>query len=189
MSCPPASVHVSSENPTPTNTVSSSSDYSNLYTSSVQPGPSSPSPHHSANATFPPHPRLQISFPTSAHFVSFRSALSPPPHVPGCFSIPPASSSPSDALMILLWDAGGTLYLVSPVNIVCIQESNLYSSSFFWVSVFSALRSDCTQPWSGIFSPMTRTFAVALSFSSGRAFPSLNFLPLLFLRLIPTLFM
>ena len=34
-----------------------------------------------------------------------------------------------------------------------------------------------------------RTLAAALSFSSGRAYPFLNFLPPLFLRLIPTLIM
>ena len=36
---------------------------------------------------------------------------------------------------------------------------------------------------------MTRTLAVALSFLSGRTYPFLNFLPPLFLRLIPTLIM
>ena len=36
---------------------------------------------------------------------------------------------------------------------------------------------------------MPRTLAVALSFSSGRAYPSLNFPPPLSLRLIPTLIM
>ena len=37
--------------------------------------------------------------------------------------------------------------------------------------------------------PIPRTPAAALSFSSGRAYPFLNFLPPLFLRLIPTLIM
>ena len=48
----------------------------------------------SANAAFAPQPRLQTSYPFSAHFVSSPSAPSPPPYAPGCFSLPPASSSP-----------------------------------------------------------------------------------------------
>ena len=47
----------------------------------------------SVNAALTPHPRLQTSYPFSAHFVSSPSAPSPPPHAPGCFSLPPASSS------------------------------------------------------------------------------------------------
>ena len=48
----------------------------------------------SANAALALHPRFQTSYPFSAHFVSSPSAPSPPPHAPGCFSLPPASSSP-----------------------------------------------------------------------------------------------
>ena len=48
----------------------------------------------SANAALGPHPRLQTFYPFSAHFVSSPSAPSPPPHTPGCFSLPPASSFP-----------------------------------------------------------------------------------------------
>ena len=47
----------------------------------------------SANAALPPHPHLQISDLFFAHFVSSPSAPSPTPHAPGCFSLPPASSS------------------------------------------------------------------------------------------------
>ena len=45
------------------------------------------------NATFPPHPRLQILYPPSYHFVSSPSAPSPLPLDPGCPSTLPASSS------------------------------------------------------------------------------------------------
>ena len=85
--CDPAS----SGDPTPTNTVSFFSDSSCLYTFYVLPGPSGPL---SANAALPLNPRLQTSFSHSAYFVSLPSVPSPPPHVPGYFSLPPAPSFP-----------------------------------------------------------------------------------------------
>ena len=45
----------------------------------------------SANAGLPPHPGLQTSYPSSAHFISSLCAPSPPSLVPGCPSTPPAS--------------------------------------------------------------------------------------------------
>ena len=39
-----------------------------------------------------------------------------------------------------------------PVDLICIQESNLNLSSSFWITEFSALRSDGTHSRSGIFS-------------------------------------
>ena len=45
------------------------------------------------SAALAPHPCLQTSYPFSAHFVSFLSASSPPPHAPDCFSVSSASSS------------------------------------------------------------------------------------------------
>ena len=89
-SCPPCGVPSFFEDPTPTSTVTFSSDSSSRYTSTAQSGPSGPLllMQHSH-----PHPRLQTSHPFSAHFVSSPSAPSPPPHAPGCFSLPPASST------------------------------------------------------------------------------------------------
>ena len=55
----------------------------------------------SANAALPPHPRLQTFYPPSAHFVSSPSAPLRPPHALGCFSTPPASSSPLTPLGFL----------------------------------------------------------------------------------------
>ena len=49
-------------------------------------------PTPSDNATFPPHPRLQISYSPSYHFVSSPSAPSPLPLGPGCPSTLPTSS-------------------------------------------------------------------------------------------------
>ena len=69
--------------------------------------------------------------------------------------------SPPDSLRVLQWNAGGLrarstelLHFLSahPVDLICIQESNLNSSSSFWISRFSALRSDRTHSRSGILS-------------------------------------
>ena len=160
-----------------------------MYTSTIQ------SSYSSANAALPPHPRLQTSYPPSAHFVSSPSAPSPF-LAPGCPSTPPASSPP-DSLRVLQWNAGGLrarstelLHFLSshPVDLVCIQESNLNSSSSFRIPGFSALRSDRTHSRSGILS-RDDTLAAVSSFSSGRAYPYLNFLPPLFFRSIPTVIM
>ena len=68
---------------------------------------------------------------------------------------------PPDSLRVLQWNAGGLrarstelLHFLSshPVDLICIQESNLNSSSSFWIPGFSALRSDRTHSRSGIFS-------------------------------------
>ena len=78
--------------------------------------------------------------------------------------MPPASSPPPDSLRVLQWNAGGLraksielLHFLSshPVDLICIQESNLNSSSSFQIPGFSALRSDCTHSRSGILSPDT----------------------------------
>ena len=143
--------------PTPTSIVTFSLDFSSLYTSTAQSGPSGPlllMQHLHPTLAFKPH-----SFFT--HFVSSPSAPSPPPHTPGCFSLPPASSFPLDFLRVLQWNVGGLqarstelLHFLSfhLVDLVCIQESNLNLSSSFRIPGFSALRSDGTYSRSGIFS-------------------------------------
>ena len=85
----------------------------------------------SANAAFAPYPRLQTSYPFSAHFEI------PPLHprhrlmllAAGCFSLPSASSSLPYSLRVLQRNAGGLLarstelqhYISShPVSLVCI---------------------------------------------------------------------
>ena len=52
----------------------------------------------SAKVALVPHPRLQTSYPPSAHSVSSPSAPSPPSLAPGCTSMPPASSLPLNPL-------------------------------------------------------------------------------------------
>ena len=145
-SCPPSCA--------PTrNTVTSSLDSSDMYISTVQSSPSS------AKTALPPHPRIQTSYTPLAHSVS---PPSPPPHAPGRSSTPPTSSPPPDSLRVLQWNAGGLrarstelLHFLSshPVDLICIQEFNLNSSSSFRIPGFSVLRSDRTHFRSGILFP------------------------------------
>ena len=127
-----------------------------MYTSTVQSGPPS------TEAALTRHPRLQTFYPPSAHSISLSSAPSPPSLAPGCASTPPASSPPPDSLRVLQWNAGGLcarstelLHFLSshPVDLICIQESNLNSSSSFRIPGFSVLRFDRTHSRSGILSP------------------------------------
>ena len=140
------------------NTVAPSSDSSDTYTSTVQSGPPS------TDAALSRHPRLQTSYPSFAHSISPSSAPSPPTLAPGHFSTPPASSPPPDSLRFLQWNAGGLrarstelLHFLSShlVDLICIQEYNLNSSSSFRIPGFSALRSDRTHSRSGILSSDT----------------------------------
>ena len=138
------------------NTVTPSSDSSIMYTSIVQSGPPS------TDAALRRYPRLRTSYPTSAHSISLSYAPSPPSLAPGHPSTPLAFSPPPDSLRVLQWNAGGLcarstelLHFLSshPVDLICIQESNLNSSSSFRIPGFFALRSDCTHSRSGILSP------------------------------------
>ena len=76
----------------------------------------------------------------------------------------PPASTPPDSLRVLQWNAGGLqakstelLHFLSshPVDFICIQESNLNSSSSFRIPGFSALHSDCIHSLSGILSSDT----------------------------------
>ena len=138
------------------NTVTPSSDSSDTYTSTVESGPPC------TDAALTRHPRLQTSYPPSAHSISPSSVPLPPSLAPGHPSMPPASSPPPDSLRVLQWNAGGLgarstelLHFLSshPVDLICIQESNLNSSSSFRIPGFSALRSDLALSRSGILSP------------------------------------
>ena len=132
-----------------------SSDSFGTYTSTVESSPPS------VNAALLPHPRLQTSYPPFAHLISPSPVLPPPSLAPGYTSAPPASSPPPDSLRVLQWNAGGLrarstelLHFLSshPVDLICIQESNLNSSSSFRIPGFSVLRSDRTHSRSGILS-------------------------------------
>ena len=77
------------------NTVTPSSDSSDTYTSTVQSDPAS------TDAALTHHPRLQTSYPPSAHSISLSSAPSPSSFASGRPSTPPASSPPPDSLRVL----------------------------------------------------------------------------------------
>ena len=125
-----------------------------MYTSTVQ------SSLSSANAALLPHPLLQTSYPGWLTLYLFPL---PPHHCPLFLTVlrllPPLYP---DFLRVFQWNAGGLLarstkllhFLLShPVDLICIQESNLNSSSFFRIPGFSVLRSDRTHSRSGILFP------------------------------------
>ena len=180
-SCPPRRI-----------TVTPSSDSSDMYTSTVQ---SIPAP---ANAALSPHPCLQTSYPPSAHSISSPSVPPPPFFAPGFSSASPASTPPRT----LSGFFNGMLEVFEP--------GALNYSTFFRpiLSTLSAFRNPILThlPLSGFLDSLLcvlialilglafcllipRRLSAASSFSSGRAYLSLNFLPPFFLRLIPTLIM
>ena len=124
-----------------------SSDSSATYTSTVESGP----------------PLLMLhSCPTLVSkllipHLPILYLLPPPSLAPGYTSAPP----PPDSLRVLQWNAGGLrarstelLHFFSshPVDLICIQESNLNSSSSFRIPGFSVLCSDRTHSRFGILS-------------------------------------
>ena len=87
-----------------------------------------------------------------------------------------------DSLRVLQWNAGDLrarctelLYFLSshPVDLICIQESNLNSSSSLRIPGFSALRSDHTHSRSGILSSdaMHASGGVVIFVRQGLSFP------------------
>ena len=73
-----------------------------------------------------------------------------------------ASSSSHASFKVLQWNAGGLrarstklLHTIwsHPVDLICIQKSNLKSFSSFQMLEFSTLQSDCTHSRSGNLSP------------------------------------
>ena len=173
------------------NTVTPPSNSSDMYTSTVQSDP----------------PLLMLHF---------RPILVSKPLVPICpfyiFSLCPLTTVPCSwlsfctscllsfpgSLRVLQWNAGclwarstELLHFLSshPVDLICIQESNLNSCSSFGIPGLSALHSDCTHSQSGILSPDAMHASDSVVFLSGRAYLFLNFLPALFLCSIPTLIM
>ena len=157
------------------NTVTPSYD---MYTSTVQSGP----PLLMLHSRVTP-----ISKPPISHLpIIYLLSLPPPPSLaPGHFSTPPASSPSHDSLRVLQWNAGGLrarstelLHFLSshPVDLICIQESNLNSSSSFRIPGFSALRSDRTHSRSGILSPdiMHTSGGVIIFVRQGLSFSELS---------------
>ena len=151
-SCPPCCVPASSGDPTPTNTVTYTSD-----------SPACISPLFNLATPL----LMQQSHPTLAlkPLIPLLPTLYPLPHpdlmllaVSLHFLLP----LPPDSLRVFQWNAGGLqsrstellcFILSHPIDLICIQESNLNSSSSFQIPGFAALRSDHTLSWSGILSP------------------------------------
>ena len=153
-----------------------------LYTLTVQSGPpGSPS----ADAALSPHPRLQTFYSLSIHFLSSPSAPPPPPHTPGCFSTPPASSS----YLTVPGFFNGMLAVSEPAALNCNIFFCLIPLTLFLSRNLTLIHLSLTRtlefllcfliaPTPGLaFSlMMPRTLVVASPSSSGRAYPSPNFL-------------
>ena len=132
---------LASGDPTPINTVTSSSNSSSLYTSIVQSGPPLLVQHSRPTLAFKPFISL---FPTS-YFLPLH------PHyllVLMAVSVHLLHPLPLDSITALQWNAGGLRarstelpHFISShsVDLICIQESNLNSSSSFQIPGFSAL--------------------------------------------------
>ena len=174
------------------NTVTLSSDSSHMYASTVQSSPLS------ANATLLPHPRLQTSYPLSAHSISSPSAPSPPFLAPGHPSTPPASSHPLTLSgfsngMLEVFEPGALNYFTfsHPILLTLSVSRNSILTHFLLSGFLDSLLCILIAPTPGpAFSLLILcTLALVSSFLSGRAYLSLNFLPPLFLFLIPTLIM
>ena len=136
------------------NTVTPSSDSSDTYTPTVQSGP--PLLMLFSRVTL-------VSKPPILHLPILYPFLCPFTTVPCSWPFFYASCLLSfDSLRALQWNAGGLrarstelLHFLSshPVDLICIQKSNLNSSSSFRIPGFYALRSDRTHSRSGILSP------------------------------------
>ena len=134
-----------------------SSDSSDVYTSTIQSGPPLLMLHSRPTLAFKPFiPHLPI--------LNLLPLL--PHHRPLLLAalLHLLSPLPPDSLRFLQCNARSLrarstklLHIFSshPVDLICIQESNLNSSSSFRIPGFSALRSDRTHSWSGILYPDT----------------------------------
>ena len=126
------------------NTVTPSSDSSDMYTSTVQSGPP---------VLMQPYSPTLVSKPLILHLPILYLLPLPPHHRPLLLAVllrllPPFSRSLSQGSQ---WNTGGIrarstelLHFLSthPVGLICIQECNLNSSSSFRIPGFSALCSD-----------------------------------------------
>ena len=145
------------------------------------------------------HPTL-VSKPLMPHLAILYLLPPPPHHRPLLLAVllrllPPLPLTLSGFFngMLVVYEPGALNYstFFRPIlsTLSAFRESNLNSSFSFRIPRFSALRSDGTHSRSGIHSRDTTHPSCASSFSSGRAYLSLNFPHPFFLRLIPTLIM
>ena len=157
------------------NTVTPSSDSSDVYTTTIQ------SDRPSTDAALSPHPRLQTSYPSSAHFKSPSSAscLFSPLTLSGFFNV-----------MLEVFEPGALNYFPfsRPTLSTLSASRNPILTHLSLFGFLDSLLCVLIAPTPGLaFSLlMPRMLAAALSNSSGRAYLFLNFPPL-FLCSIPTL--
>ena len=160
------------------NTVTPSSDSSNMYTSTVQSGPPLLMLHSCPTLISKP------LIPICPFYISFLCPFTTvpcswPPFYASCFL-----SFPLDSFRVLQWNAGGLrarstelLHFLSShsFDLICIKESNLNSSSSFRIPGFSPMRSDRTHSRSGILSPDAThaSGGVIIFVRQGLSFPKL----------------
>ena len=121
------------------NTVTPSLNSSDMYTSTVQSGPPLLMLHSRPTLVF------KLFIPICPFYIFFL----PPHHRPfsWLFLYACCLLSPLDSPRVFQWNAGGLrsrsikllhFFSSNPVNLICIQESNLNSSSSFRIPGFSA---------------------------------------------------
>ena len=176
-SCPHCCVPAFFGDPTPTSIVTCSSDSSSWYTSTAQSGPSDPF--------------LLMQY--SHHTLAFKPLILLPPTLyllpllpHHCLMLLAVSlylllSLPlPDSFRVLHWNTGGLrarstevlhFILSHPVDLICIQESNLTYLPLF--GCLDSLLCILIAPNAGLvfFLLMSQTLAAASSFSSGRVIP------------------
>ena len=174
------------------NTVTPSLDSSNTYTSTVQSGPPPLMLHYRiTSVSKPPIPHLPILylFPLPLHHCPLLLAiflcLLPP--------LLPLTLSGFFNGMLEVSEPGVLNYFIfyHPIQLILSVSRNPISTLLPLSRFLDFLLCVLIAPTFGLaFSLLIpRTPAAASSFSSGRAYPFPNFLPPLFLRLIPTLIM
>ena len=194
-SFPPFCVPAFFGDPTPTSTVTFSSDYFSWYTTTVQSGPSGPlllMQHSHPTLAFK---SLILFFPTlyllPLHLYHRFMLLAVSLYLMLLLPLP-------DYFRVLQWNAGGLrarstelLHFISSHPVDLFVSKNLTLIYFPLSGSLDYLLCDliAATPCLVFFLLMSQTLAVALSFSSGSAYPSLSFLPILFLFLSPTLIM
>ena len=169
------------------NTVTPSSDSSDMYTSTVQSGLSS------NNVALPPHPLLQTLFPIYPFYIFFLCPLTSVPcsflsFYASCFLSPLTLSGFFNG-MLAVFEPGALNYSTFSRPILSTLSASRnpilthLSRSRFMDSLLCVLIAPTPGLAFSLLMPRT------LPFLSGRAYPFLNFLFPLFLHLIPTLIM
>ena len=154
-SYPPCCISAFFEVPIPTRTVISFSDSSSWYTSTASSGPLLLMQHFYPTLAFKPlivfRPLCICSLCTLTTASCFWLYL-----FTSCFFFPSLTLSGFFNEMLGVSEPGAlncyTFISSHPVDLICIQESNLNFSSSFRIPGFSALRSDCSHSRSDIFS-------------------------------------